>query len=108
MGALRWRRVRYVLAHMSEIGPNPLLRQLFHMDRKTLGLFYEIMGKHYFGSSWDTPEMKEKMNRVSQIMAAKAICLQPRAVHINLLFLQGKKLRTAINLFIGDRLKIKM
>lgn len=52
--------------------------------------------------------MKEKMKRVSQIMAAKAICLQPRAVHINLTFLQGKKLKTAINLFIGDRLKIKM
>ena len=93
---------------MSEIGPTPLLRQLFHMDRKTLGLFYEVMGKHYFGSSWDTPEMKEKMKRVSQIMAAKAICLQPMAVHINLPFLQGKKLKTAINLFIGDRLKIKM
>ena len=27
---------------------------------------------------------------------------------INLPFLQGKKLKTAINLFIGDRLKIKM
>ena len=98
----------YVLAHMSEIGPTPLLQHLFHMDRKTLGLFYEVMGKHYFGSNWDTPEMKEKMKRVSQIMAAKAICLQPMAVHINLPFLQGKKLKTAINLFIGDRLKIKM
>ena len=97
-----------ILAHMSEIGPNPFLRHIFHMDRKTLGLFYEFMGKHYFGSSWDTPEIIEKMKRVSQIMAGKAICLQPMAAHINLPFLQGKKLKTAINLFIGDRLKIKM
>ena len=35
--------------------------------------------------------MKEKMKRVSQIMAVKAICLQPMAVHINLPFLIFEK-----------------
>ena len=97
-----------ILAHLSKTGPNPLLRHVFHMDRKTLALFYEAMGRHYFGSSWDTPETKEKMGRVSQIMAAKAICLWPRAAHVNLPFLQGKKLKTALNLFIGDHINIKM
>ncbi|MBQ6200271.1 MAG: phosphotransferase [Prevotella sp.] len=96
-----------ILAHMSELGPNPFLRHIFHIDRKTLRLFYDAMGRHYFGSSWDTPETREKMNRASQIMAGKAICLWPVAAHINLPFLQGKKLKTALNLFIGDHIKVK-
>lgn len=97
-----------ILAHMSKIGPNPLVRNLFHMDRKTLALYYQAMGRHYFGSTWDTPDMKEKMSRVSQIMAGKAICLWPVAAHVNLPFLQGKRLKTALNLFIGDRIKFNM
>ena len=40
------------------------------------------------------------------IMAAKAMCIWPSAYHVNLPFLQGKKLRTAISLFIGDHVKI--
>lgn len=48
------------------------------------------------------------MDRLIQIMAGKAICLYPMAAHINLPYLQGKKFRTALNLFIGDRVKTKI
>lgn len=78
------------------------------MDRKSLKLFYETMGKQYFGTRWSTPELREKMDRISQIMAGKAICIWPSAYHTNLPFLQGKKMKTAISLFIGDRIKFKM
>jgi hypothetical protein len=78
------------------------------MDRETLKRFYEVMGRQYFGSRWGTTELKEKMNRMSQIMAGRAICIWPSAYHINLPFLQGKKMKTAISLFIGDRIKFKM
>lgn len=95
-----------ILAHLHQLGPNPLLRNLFHMDRKALKLFYEAVGKQYFGSHWSTPQLKEKMNHVSQIMAGKAICIWPLAFHINLPYLQGKKIKTLISLFIGDRMKV--
>jgi hypothetical protein len=78
------------------------------MDRKALKLFYETMGMQYFGTRWSTPELREKMDRISQIMAGKAICIWTSAYHTNLPFLQGKKMKTAISLFIGDRIKFKM
>ena len=93
-----------VLCHMSKYALNPLLRNLFHMDRKTLARFYQSMGRQYFGPVWDTPEHQEKMRRIGQIMAGKAICLWPQTYHVNLPYLQGKKLATAFNLFIGDHL----
>ena len=96
-----------VLAHMSHLGLNPLLRNIFHMDRKTLKRFYEAMGKQYFGSRWGTPELKEKLNRISQIMAGRAMCIWPMAYHVNLPYLQGNRIKTAISLFIGDRIKFK-
>ncbi|MBQ9185761.1 MAG: phosphotransferase [Bacteroidales bacterium] len=95
-----------ILAHMHHLGPNPVLLKIFHIDRKTLKRFYEAMGRQYFGSRWGTPELNEKMARIAQIMAAKAMCIWPSAYHVNLPFLQGKKLRTAISLFIGDHVKI--
>ena len=93
-----------ILSHMSGYGPNPMLKHLFHMDRKMLTHFYQSMGRQYFGPVWDTPEHKEKMYRIAQIMAGKAICMWPQSYHVNLPYLQGKKLLTAINLFIGDRM----
>ena len=68
--------------------------------------FYHTMGKQYFGHVWDTPEHQEKMERIAQIMAGKAICIWPSAYHVNLPYLQGKKLKTALNLFIGDHIKM--
>jgi len=94
-----------ILSHMGQLGPNPLLKYLFHMDRSQLARFYEAMGKQYFGARWDSPELKEKLDHIAQIMAAKAICLWPSAYHVNLPYLQGKRLKTAFNLFIGDRMK---
>lgn len=93
---------------MHHLGPNPVLRNLFHMDRKALKLFYDVMGKQYFGPLWSTPELKEKMDRMSQIMAGRAICIWPSAFHINLPYLQRNRIKTAISLFIGDRIKFKM
>lgn len=95
-----------IMAHMSYYGPNPLLLKLFHMDRKKMIQFYHAMGKQYFGHVWDTPEHQEKMERIAQIMAGKAICIWPSAYHVNLPYLQGKKLKTALNLFIGDHIKM--
>ncbi len=95
-----------IMVHMSYYGPNPLLLKLFHMDRKKMIQFYQAMGKQYFGPVWDTPEHQEKMERIAQIMAGKAICIWPSAYHVNLPYLQGKKLKTALNLFIGDHIKM--
>lgn len=95
-----------IMVHMSYYGPNPLLLKLFHMDRKKMIQFYQAMGKQYFGHVWDTPEHQEKMERIAQIMAGKAICIWPSAYHVNLPYLQGKKLKTALNLFIGDHIKM--
>lgn len=94
-----------ILAHMRHLGPNPLIQYIFHMDRKSLQRFYETMGLQYFGSRWNTAEHREQMDRIAQIMAGKAICIWPSATHVNIPFLQGKKLKTALNLFIGDRMK---
>lgn len=95
-----------IMVHMSYYGPNPLLLKLFHMDRKKMIQFYQAMGKQYFGPVWDTPEHQQKMERIAQIMAGKAICIWPSAYHVNLPYLQGKKLMTALNLFIGDHIKM--
>ena len=97
-----------ILSHMSGYGPNPMIKHLFHMDRKMLARFYQAMGKQYFGPVWDTPEHKEQMHRIAQIMAGKAICMWPQSYHVNLPYLQGKKLATAFNLFIGDHLAPRM
>ncbi len=94
-----------ILCHMSYWGPNPLLRYLFHMDRKQMIRFYESMAKQYFGSRWETPELQERMDHIAYIMAGKAICIWPQAYHVNLPYLQGKMLKARINLFIGDRIK---
>lgn len=96
-----------IMAHMSHLGPNPLIRHVFHMDRKSLTHFYESMGKQYFGARWEAPEIKERLNRISQIMAGKVLCIWPEAEHINIPYLRGNKLKTALNLFIGDRIKLK-
>ena len=96
-----------IMSHISFYGPNPLLQHLFHLDRKQMIRFYECMGKHYFGPVWDSPEQREKMRRIANIMAGKAICIWTQAYHVNLPYLEGKKLKTAINLFIGDRIKIR-
>lgn len=96
-----------IMAHMSHLGPNPLIKHVFHMDRKQLRLFYESVGRQYFGSRWSSPEMKEKMLHISQIMAGKALCIWPQAEHVNLPYLRGNKLMTAFNLMIGDHIKIK-
>ena len=94
-----------ILVHMSSLAPNPMVKHLFHIDRKMLARFYQSMGRQYFGTVWDTPEHKEKMHRIAQIMAGKAICMWPQSYRVNLPYLQGKKLLAAINLFIGDRIK---
>jgi uncharacterized protein (TIGR02172 family) len=93
------------LSHMSGYSPNPLLKQLFHMDRKMLFRFYDVMGRHYYGPRWDGPELKEKMSRITQIMAGEAMCLFPQAYHVNLPFLQRKRILTQVNLFIGDHIR---
>lgn len=93
------------LSHISGIVPNPLLRNLFHMDRKMLARFYDAMGKQYFGSRWETPELKEKLSHIAQIYAAEAMCLWPQSYHVNLPYLQQKKLLTAVKLFIGDHIR---
>ena len=94
-----------ILSHMSAYGPNPLLRNIFHMDRKMLTHFYQSMGRQYFGPVWDTPEHKEKMYRIAQIMAGKAICMWPQSYHVNLPYLQGKLFLAAVNRFIGDMIR---
>ena len=94
------------LSHMSGYAPNPLLKKLFHMDRKMLSRFYDVMGRHYYGPRWDGPELKEKMSRIAQIMAGEAVCLWPQAYHVNLPYLQNKKILTSINLFIGDHIRV--
>ena len=67
------------------------------MNANTVNLQeWEPFGGGGFGTSY------------SQIMAGKAICIWPSAYHTNLPFLQGKKMKTAISLFIGDRIKFKM
>lgn len=96
-----------IMEHMSHLGPNPLLKHIFHIDRKTLRRYYESFEKQYFGQRWNSPELREEMERIAQIQAAKAMCIWPSAYHVNLPFLQGKKLKTAFNLFIGDRMKFK-
>ena len=75
-------------------------------DRKTLRCYYESFCKQYFGERWGSPELREKMDRIAHIQAAKALCIWPSAYHVNLPFLQGKKLKTALNLFIGDHMKM--
>ena len=96
-----------IMEHMSHLGPNPLLKHIFHIDRKTLRRYYESFEKQYFGQRWNSPELREEMERIAQIQAAKAMCIWPSAYHVNLPFLQGKKLKTAFNLFIGDQMKFK-
>ncbi|MBP3202276.1 MAG: phosphotransferase [Bacteroidales bacterium] len=96
-----------IMEHMSHLGQNPLLRHVFHVDRKTLRRYYESFERHYFGERWGSAELREKMDRIAHIQAAKALCIWPSAYHVNLPFLQGKRLKTAINLFIGDHLKMK-
>jgi uncharacterized protein (TIGR02172 family) len=95
-----------ILSHMSGYALNPLLLRLFHMDRKMMTRFYQSMGRQYFGSVWDTPEHQEKMHRIAQIMAGKAICYWPQSHHVNLPYLKGQKFLTAFNIFIGDHLKL--
>lgn len=97
-----------ILCHMSYWEPNPLLRHLFHMDRKQMIRFYETMAKQYFGSRWETPEIRERLNHIAYIMAGKAICIWPQAIHINLPYLQGRMLKARLNLFIGDRIKLSV
>ena len=46
------------------------------------------------------------MERIDQIQAAKVMCTWPSANNLNLPFLQGKKLKTALNLFIADHMKM--
>lgn len=96
-----------IMEHMSHLGPTPLIRHIFHIDRKTLRCYYESFCKQYFGERWGSPELREKMDRIAHIQAAKALCIWPSAYHVNLPFLQGKKLKTAFNLFIGDHMKMK-
>lgn len=96
-----------IMSHMRYYAPNPLIEYLFHMNRTTLSLFFESMCKHYFGARWGTSELQEEMDRIIQIMAGRAICMWPSAIHVNLPLLQGKKLQTKISLFIGDRIKFK-
>ena len=96
-----------IMEHMSHLVPNPLIRHLFHVDRKMLRRYYESFGKQYFGPRWTTPELKEKMDRIACIQAAKAMCVWPSAFHVNLPFLQGKKLKTALSLFVGDHMKME-
>lgn len=93
-----------ILSHMSAYGPNPLIRHIFHIDRKMLTRFYQSLGRQYFGSVWDTPEHQEKMRRIANIMAGQAICMWPQSYHVNLPYLKGKKILTAVNLFISDRI----
>ena len=94
-----------ILSHMSSWGPNPIIKNIFHIGRDVLKQFYEAMGKQYYGLRWNSPEIQEKMNRIAQIMAGKAICMWPQAVHVNLPYLQGKKLKARANLFIADQIK---
>ena len=94
------------LSHMSGCAPNPLLKKLFHMDRKMIAEFYDTMGRHYFGRKWDTPELKEKMYRVSQIMAGEAVSMYPEAYRVNLPYLQNRKFLTSFNLFLGDHIRV--
>lgn len=94
------------LSHMSGYAPNPLLKKLFHMDRKMIARFFDVMGRQYFGSRWDTPELKEKMSHIAQIMAGEAMCTFPQAYHVNLPYLQNKRILTAVNLFIGDYIRV--
>jgi hypothetical protein len=68
--------------------------------------FYEAFKTHYFGENWNSPELREKMDRIDYIQAAKVMCTWPSANHLNLPFLQGKKLKTALNLFISDHMKL--
>ena len=96
-----------IMEHMSQLGPTPLTRHVFHIDRATLRRYYESFAKQYFGHRWGSAELGEKLDRIANIQAAKALCIWPSAHHVNLPFLQGKKLKTALNLFIGDHMKIK-
>ena len=93
------------MAHMSHLVPSPMLKQVFHIDRKTLYRFYTSVCKQYFGDRWGTPDLQEKLDHIIQIMAGKVICLFPQAAHINLPYLRGRKFQTVLNLFLGDRLQ---
>ena len=95
-----------IMDHMSLLGPNPFLKHFFHIDRAMLRRFYESFGKQYFGQNWNSPELREKMDRIDHIQAAKVMCTWPSANHLNLPFLQEKKLKTALNLFIADHMKM--
>ena len=95
-----------IMDHMSLLGPNPFLKHFFHIDRAMLRRFYESFGKQYFGQNWNSPELREKMDRIEHIQAAKVMYTWPSANHLNLPFLQEKKLKTALNLFIADHMKM--
>ena len=91
---------------MSLLVPNPFLKHILHMDRAMLRRFYESFGKHYFKKRWGTPQLREKLERIDHIQAAIVMCTWPSANHVNLPFLQGKKLKLALNLLIGDHMII--
>jgi len=95
-----------IMDHMSLLGPNPFLRRILHMDRPMLRRFYEAFKTHYFGENWNSPELREKMDRIDYIQAAKVMRTWPSANHLNLPFLQGKKLKTALNPFTSDHMKL--
>ncbi|MBQ9185743.1 MAG: phosphotransferase [Bacteroidales bacterium] len=47
-----------IMEHMIHLGPNPLLKHVFHVDRKTLRRYYESFERQYFGERWGSAELR--------------------------------------------------
>ena len=96
-----------ILSHMGSWGPAPMVKYLFHIDRKQLWQFYQAMGRQYFGPRWGSPELKERLDHIAQIMAAKAICLWPDSYRVNIPYLLGNQSEAEANLSIADSIQMK-
>lgn len=92
------------LVFLAKMTPAKITEYLFHMTREQFAEFLEIYGREYYGDRWHTPELDEKIRRISMIKAGMSIAKRSRTALIYLPLLKGQKTRWKVILWIVDHL----
>lgn len=77
---------QYILANLA---PEPMIKNILHLDRATYSRFVDIYGQYYYGPDFRSAETQERLRRAVCLVLGHAMCKSPKACRIFGLYVTG-------------------
>ena len=82
--------------------PPKTVKELYHNDVSDLRAFFTVFKRYYFGESWDSPEVGERIAHAAMVRCCALIRKNPETAYFYVPLIRGKKLLYRVRLWISE------